>query len=179
MPTLFEETSAGFVTRPIEPAAGTAIDGGLNADGIPQKCRVALLGSGSIRSYAVLHGIGVCVRVNGLPIMGGIRILEHRDEIVVGSSRTFFSAESTPSVEIYRHTDAGRRPKCPVCRNAVMDDQSVVRCPGCNRIFHQIEETESSPKKHCWTYSNECKFCGHPTQMSGEPVWRPVAEGIP
>lgn len=177
MPTLFEETKSGFVTRPIEPAAGTAIDGGLSGDGIPQRCRVIVLGNGAIRTYAVLHGSGVCVRVNGLAIVGDIRILEHRDEIVVGTSRTFFSSESTPSVEVYSHSGTGRRPKCPVCRNAVMDDQTVVRCPGCNRIFHQIEKTESSPEKHCWTYSEECKFCGHPTQMSGEPVWRPVAEG--
>ncbi len=125
---------------------------------------------------ALLVRAGQPVRVNGLPVPGGFRVLHHRDEILLGRSRYCYSAESTPVCQPFQLSSAGRRPSCPVCRGPLQDGDVAVQCPGCGRWHHQIAATETRRARTCWTYTPECRFCRHPTSLSGEPVWTPAQE---
>ena len=90
---------------------------------------------------ALIAGGEVSIYVNGSAVIGGIHVLRHKDELVVDGARAYFSAESTPVVEVYQHDGSRRRPRCPICRGEIQDGQSIVRCPGCSRISHQIAAT--------------------------------------
>ena len=41
---------------------------------------------------------------------------------------------------------------------------------------HQLDPADGRRAKHCWTYSETCRFCGHPTAFSGKTAWRPDVE---
>jgi hypothetical protein len=119
---------------------------------------------------------GVWVRVNGEVVLGGMRILEHKDEVLVEDVRVVFSQESTPVVVAFA-AGAGRAPTCPICRGPICDGMPAVQCPGCGRWFHQVEG-EGRPAKPCWTYAATCRFCQHPTAFAAEAGWRPDREEI-
>lgn len=135
-------------------------------------------GHGTERGVVLLARPGVWVRVNGQPVLGGVRVLEHQDEILLGSAqgRCFFSAEATPVVVPFRLDGNARPPSCPVCRGVIREGDLAVRCPGCSRWYHQLEAGEGQRAKHCWTYYPTCRFDGHPTSLDGTPVWRPELE---
>ncbi len=181
MAHLIESTRKGFVrieaSVPSGRQAARSEGAGVRyltaaSDGV----RIVAFSNDTRPAHALLAPASVAVRVNGSLVVGGLRVLQHKDEIRIGSQQLFFSAESVPVAEEYRHEGSGRRPRCPVCRAAVQDGQTVVRCPGCSRLYHQIEATGDSPEKPCWTYSPSCRFCEHPTSMSGETAWRPEQE---
>ena len=113
---------------------------------------------------------GVWVRVNGEPVLGGMRILEHKDEVLAGDARLVFSQQGVPVVVAYAPPNGGRSPTCPVCRGVVREQALSVQCPGCARWFHQ-EGT-----KTCWTYAAACRFCNHPTAFDDAAAWRPDRE---
>jgi hypothetical protein len=118
---------------------------------------------------------GLWVRVNGEPVLGGLRLLEHKDEILAGSARLCFSREAAPVV--VRFSSAGQRnPVCPICRGPVREGMQAVQCPGCGRWFHQREAEDDRPAKPCWTYAPTCRFCTHPTSFAAEAAWRPDRE---
>ena len=137
------------------------------------------------RSRFVLFDPTHSLLVNGNLVSEGIRVLRHKDELQAGAQRLYFSAESAPVVETFALSNgaesdaaatanaAPRRPRCPTCRKLIEDGQAVVRCPGCQRVYHQIAGDGESVDKRCWSYSSECRFCSHPTSMSGEGAWRP------
>jgi hypothetical protein len=110
------------------------------------------------------------VRVNGLPVLGGARVLEHKDEVLTRQGRACFSAESAPVVVPYRTPEGSRGATCPVCRGPIRDGMDAVQCPGCGRWFHQLDA------KKCWTYAPTCRFCTHPTAFAAEAAWRPDRE---
>jgi hypothetical protein len=143
--------------------------------GIPG-IQVFRFGQGADRGVALLARPGTAVLVNGGPLLGGFGVLEHRDEVLVGRRRLFFSTESTPAVVVFR-AQAGARPcTCPVCRGAIKDGDTAVQCPGCARWFHQLEPAEGRPARRCWTFAAGCRICNHPTALTGEPSWRPENE---
>ena len=133
---------------------------------------VALVGfgRGADGGVALLARSGAAVRVNGLAILGGLRLLDHQDEILIGRQRFFFSTESTPQVATFRHEGEGRRPSCPICRGPLGDGDSAVQCPGCGRWYHQVAA------RPCFTYAPQCRFCRHPTALTGAAIWRPEQE---
>src|SRR5262249_41613730 len=92
---------------------------------------------GAERGAALLMREGVWARVNGAPVLGGLRVLDHRDEVLVGDARAFFSAEATPGVLAFRAAEGSRSPTCPTCRGPVRDGSAAVECPGCGRWYHQ------------------------------------------
>ena len=104
----------------------------------------------------------VRVRVNG-----GVRVLDHRAEILVGADRLLFSAQSAPLVTMFALAVDGRLPVCPICRGPIRDGMQAVACPGCGRWFHQLDA------KPCWTYAPTCRFCQHPTALDEAAAWRP------
>jgi hypothetical protein len=127
------------------------------------------LDRGADRGALLLVRPGVWVRVNGEPVLGGLRRLAHKDEILLASARMFFSLESTPTVVIFHAPAGGRAPVCPICRGPIRDGSEAVQCPGCGRWFHQAD-------KPCWTYAPTCRFCNHPTPFAAEAAWRPDRE---
>jgi hypothetical protein len=141
------------------PAVAVEVDG----------ARFLRFGAGNEQRTALVLPAGAAARVNGRPVLGGLRVLEHKDEVLIGRSRLFYSAESTPVVVVYRRAEGARSPTCPLCRGPVRDGDLAVQCPGCGRWFHQGD-------KPCWTYAPTCRFCDHPTALGGEAGWRPERE---
>lgn len=119
------------------------------------------------------------VRVNGFPLVGGLRLLRDRDEIRVdgaGIGRCFFSTEEPPRIESYSPPRAGadsldpeHAPRCPRCQEPLSAGEPVVRCPGCRVLFHQDPENGLP----CWTYGN-CSICGRETDLDGGHLWSPA-----
>jgi hypothetical protein len=130
------------------------------------------------RGAALLVRPGVWVRVNGEPVLGGLRWLEHKDEVLAGDSRLFFSLESTPTVVPFRLTEGARAPTCPICRGPIKEGSDAVQCPGCTRWFHQAAPADGRAGKPCWTYSGTCRFCNHPTAFDAAAGWRPDREEV-
>src|SRR4051812_28999440 len=124
----------------------------------------------SRQGTALLVRPGVRVRVNGEPVLGGLRLLDHRDEILVGGVRLLFSAETVPEVVSFTASEGMRTPVCPVCRGPVRAGLLAVQCPGCGRWCHMLEG------RPCWTYAPTCRFCNHPTALTADAVWRPGPE---
>lgn len=116
------------------------------------------------------------LRVNGQLVVGGIRVLDHKDEILHGANRYYFSSESKPELVIYRRQSESRPVRCPVCRGPVNNGDQVVFCPGCQRVYHQVDGSEEQSERPCWTYAASCQFCNHPTSLTGENGWRPEEE---
>ena len=131
---------------------------------------------GNRTGHALITRTGAAASANGQEIIGGLHVLQHKDELLIDGQRIHYSAESAPVVEVYTHDSTRRRPRCPVCRAEIQDGESIVRCPGCTRIYHLSPATDENPEKPCWTYSPTCRFCPHPTSMSGEASWRPDQE---
>lgn len=129
-------------------------------------------GQGSERGVALVTAGTANVMAGGQPVVGGLRVLENKDEILVGFLRLYFSTESTPELMPFVLPAGARRPKCAVCRFPLEDAQPSVKCPQCGRVYHQIPAEGEQPAKPCWTYRPQC-LCGHPTSLSGEPAWRP------
>jgi len=124
---------------------------------------------------ALLVWAEVRARVNGEPILGGLRLLDHRDEVLLGAARLIYSAQSAPAVTTFTLVGDQRPPICPVCRGQVRPGMQAVRCPGCGRWFHQLEANGEQPARPCWTYAPTCRFCNHPTTLEGS-AWRPDQE---
>lgn len=135
------------------------------------------VGQGSEVAMALLLSPGKSGFVNGEPLLGGLRLLNHRDEVVTPGERYYYSAQSKPLVAIHRSAPDARRLKCPVCRMAIEDGQAVVACPQCARVYHQIDAEGDRQAKHCWTYRQAC-MCSHPTSLADENVWRPEQEEV-
>jgi hypothetical protein len=167
MSSVWRETRAGD-WQPLAIPEGGALD----VSGV----RFLRFGAGSERGAALLPWPGVAARVNGRPVFGGLRVLEHRDEVTVGTERLYYSAESTPVVVAFRREEGARLPTCPLCRGPVRDGDAAVQCPGCGRWFHQADAADDRPAKGCWTYAPTCRFCNHPTALGGEAAWRPEME---
>jgi hypothetical protein len=153
-------------------ATALAEDGPLLLDG-GLLCR---FGRGSEGGVALLVRRGLRALVNGQAVLGGLRVVVHKDEVLLGQSRFFFSAEAVPVVARFRLEAGSRAPTCPTCRGPLRDGEEAVQCPGCRRWYHQIAAQANEKGKTCWTYAPTCRFCTHPTSLGGEPVWRPEQE---
>jgi hypothetical protein len=142
--------------------------------------RLVRFGSGSDTGVALLMKHQAEVRINGLPILGGLHILQHRDELLIDGKRFYFSAESTPILARFQLNEGARQPTCPVCRGPLQDEEQAIQCPGCGRWFHQITEAQDGRRpRTCWTYAATCRFCQHPTALDGATSWRPEHEEEP
>jgi hypothetical protein len=142
----------------------------------PLGLRFCPFGRGADRGMALLLAPDVRVWVNGLPVLGGLRVLEHKDEILLAGARLYFSAEATPVIATFQNRAGERIPSCPICRGQLKEGDAAVQCPGCGRWHHQLPAADGKPAKACWTYAATCRFCGHPTALTGQPAWRPEME---
>jgi hypothetical protein len=110
-------------------------------------------------------------------LLGGLKVLGHRDEILVGGELFCYSAQSRPVVIEFTLAEGGRRPRCGVCRMEIEDGQAAVACPQCGRVYHQIDAAGEQAAKQCWTYLPTC-LCGHSTALGEDGAWRPDQEGF-
>ncbi len=106
------------------------------------------------------------VRLNGSPLLTGIRVLDDRDELhIEGMGHVFFSTEALAVVESFSGSD--RPVRCPRCKESIAASSPVVRCPQCGVWHHQSEEFP------CWTYSACCALCPQPTALEAAYRWTP------
>jgi len=126
-------------------------------------------GDGAARRWLLLAGKEGAVRVNGLPLVGGLRLVEDRDEIWPrGEAPLFFSTEELARVEPFPPQEGAKF--CARCKLEVEAESPAVRCPDCSVWYHQ---TEAYP---CWTYGPTCALCDQPTNLTAGYRWTP--EGL-
>lgn len=124
-------------------------------------------------SSALLAREFVRIRINGESVVAGVRMLDHRDEILIGRKLFYFSTQTAPQVVVYSATEGQRLPICGICRGPLRDGMTGVCCPGCNRWYHQQDASGELSAKPCWTYAPQCRFCKHPTAFDTEGMWQP------
>ncbi len=123
-----------------------------------QPCRLMLEGEGLGAGAGLLSSDGqewvlVCrggreVRVNGMPVVLGMRVLQDRDEVVVRGQQYYFSRERLPVVEVF--PGVGRAVFCPRCKQEIRAGVLAVRCPACGLWHHETSEL------NCWPYAPRC-----------------------
>src|SRR5262249_13722566 len=85
-------------------------------------------------SWVLLSSSGI--RVNGLPLTLGVRVLADRDEVLLGGTgRVFFSTERLARVEPFPGSE--RPVFCPRCRQPIDGGCAAVKCPQCGVTHHQ------------------------------------------
>ena len=110
------------------------------------------------------------LRVNGLPLPLGIRVLRHRDEIRLGSLGTaFFSTETLARVVEYPGPTAV---ECARCRVEIQKGFLAVQCPNCDVWFHEGPD-EAGKDRPCFTYAPTCVYCPHGTRLDAGYQWSP------
>jgi hypothetical protein len=118
------------------------------------------------QTWALLTPRGSHTRVNGREVLAGLCVLADRDEIRTGDGeRRFFSTETLAAVEAFPPSD--RVAFCGRCRQQIEAGSPAVCCPGCGVWYNQSAELP------CWTYSEKCSFCGHPTPLDTGFTWIP------
>ncbi len=96
------------------------------------------------------------VLVNGRPVPAGIRVLAHRDQIHVGMSGWWFSAEDPSHIEPF---PGGEVQLCPRCRLKIDKETPSVHC-ACGAWFHRSERLP------CFDYAANCPVCHRETTLS-------------
>ncbi|MGH7467143.1 MAG: hypothetical protein ACRENP_04070 [Longimicrobiales bacterium] len=135
-----------------------------------QRSSDAYLVRTSARDRDVWHLLAApeaAISVNGLPVLGGLRVLEDRDEIhVAGEDALFYSTEELARIVTMPETEQPMT--CPRCRQRVEPGTPAVCCPCCKIWYHQ---TEALP---CWLYAPFCAFCPQPTPFDTGFRWTPL-----
>lgn len=139
------------------PAAGS----GAGAD-----VRMIRAGSDASPVWALVAAPGAHVRINGRVPVAGLRVLNDRDLIrTADGARYYFSSESVAAVEPF--PGAERSVYCGRCRMRVDAGSRAVCCPGCGIWYHQADDLP------CWTYSDQCSYCGTKTALDAGDAWTP------
>lgn len=125
--------------------------------------------AGNSNCWVLFPAARANVQVNGLPVLTGLRVLNDRDEIRLGSAWVFFSTERLPRVETF--TGSATPVSCPRCCCPIEIENgvppSVVRCPGCDTLHHE------KPDRNCWTHGEKCSICPQPTDLTAGYRWMP------
>jgi hypothetical protein len=120
----------------------------------------------SRETWVLLSSPSVDLRVNGAPLLTGIRVLEDRDAIQLSDeSPTYFSSERLAEVELF--PGSPEAVYCPRCKTEIAAGGAAVRCPGCESWHHQNETFG------CWLYADRCALCDHPTALDAGYRWSP------
>lgn len=154
----------GAAPRPVEP-------GQLRSVTAPVMARNAA--SRGVERWTLLCAPTQRVRVNGTLVAAGIRVLADRDAISLVNGRKrctwFLSLESI--VEVVPFPGDVHDTYCIRCKLPIETQTEAVRCPGhgCGFWHHQ------SAQRPCWTYTEGCRNCGHPTDFDAGLQWTPDA----
>ena len=144
-----------------EPAA---LDGAAVALAEAGEAAVRLLATGD-GGWVLLARPLNSVRVNGRPVVAGLRVLRDRDEIVAGGARAFFSTERLTRVEAFPGGEGAVF--CARCRQQMETETPAVRCPGCGSWCHQRDDLG------CWLYAPACPLCDQATPLDAGYRWQP------
>jgi hypothetical protein len=107
------------------------------------------------------------LRANGEPVVTGIRVLRHGDEIQCPPLEPLvFCDEHVSRVEPLPQLDTPVR--CARCTGDITRDTPAVRCPACGHWCHEHGEFT------CWTATTQCPVCGQSTVLAGDAT--PTAE---
>ena len=121
---------------------------------------------GRPNNWLLLWQANTKVNVNGIPISSGIRCLEEKDEITVGSNHpVYFTREEPARIKEFPGSD--REIKCAFCGRPIEETHLVVECPGCGYLFHEMED------RQCFTYDTTCRHCKNSTELDADPSWTP------
>jgi hypothetical protein len=124
--------------------------------------------SGGKKTWALVTGAVCDARVNGRALPTGLAVLDHRDAILAGDERFFFSAEALACVEPF--PGAAREVLCGRCTLPISTGSPAVSCPNCNVWYHQDESLEGGA---CYTYAEQCGFCSCETRLDAVLAWAP------
>jgi hypothetical protein len=109
-------------------------------------------------------GAGTAVTVNGYPPLG-VTLLDDRDDIVIWgepgrSPKRFVFAEREPArvVEFSEITVSPGEGRCGRCQRPLESGDAAVRCPACQRWFHEGLR-KSGERRKCWSYDPLCGGC--------------------
>jgi hypothetical protein len=132
--------------------------------------------TGGSKVWALIAPADCDIRVNSRAASAGIRVLADRDEIRINGVAQYFSTETLAAVEAFPGT--GRAVFCGRCRQKIEAGTPAVCCPGCGIWYHQDESASlaESERLPCWTYTEKCAFCGHPTALETGFAWTPEEE---
>ena len=121
---------------------------------------------GAEASWVLISGREREVRLNGVPLMLGVRVVADRDEIfVAGVGKLYFSTESLARAASF--PGAEQTLYCPRCKQAVEQETQAVRCPQCRVWYHHSEDLP------CWSYTETCALCPQPTALDAGYRWTP------
>jgi hypothetical protein len=124
--------------------------------------------SSGMPTWALIASRNSGVRVNSRGVTAGMCVLSDRDEIRTGDgTRFFFSTETLATVVAFPGSE--RPVYCGRCREPIEVGAPAVRCPGpgCGIWFNESAELP------CWTYTDKCPICGHPTPLDTGFSWTP------
>lgn len=179
MPVIWQEQpEMGWAPLTLDGDRYTLTEGGLalredSGNGDPAGVHAPLLqrGGGPGPPWVILAAAGCGVRVNGVPLVLGLRVLDHRDEILLPAAtpgepcRFYFSTERLARVEPFPAPNGPAT--CARCKQPINPGDPAVQCPSCGVWHHQSE------KWPCWTYSDRCARCDTPTDLDGDYRWTP------
>jgi hypothetical protein len=119
-----------------------------------------------VERWIVIDAPGSRLRVNGIPLVTGVRALHHRDELRMAGvpGRAWFSLECQSDVAPF---DGPQGTFCPRCKIEIDSASLSVRCPQCRVYYHQSTD---SP---CWTYAETCAHDNQPTDLDANFRWTP------
>ena len=121
-----------------------------------------------LEQWALLCAPHGRTRVNAASLPVGIRVLADRDAITLEDGRTvFFSCERLAQIVPFPGGNDGTC--CIRCKLALEHGEPAVRCPapGCGFWHHQSDDLP------CWTYTEGCAGCGHPSAFDAGYQWSP------
>lgn len=121
------------------------------------------------RWFAIAGGPNHTLRVNGVPVLNGIRAVRDRDMLQLRTgTRLFFTTERPAEVVPFPGIENGQA-YCARCRQPIEVDTPAVRCPNpaCRVWHHQHGDLE------CWTHADHCSLCDQPTALDGSLRWSP------
>ena len=128
--------------------------------------RVLLVGDRQNETWVLQSSAREGLRVNGLPLVAGIRVLEDLDELRIGGTeRIYFSTERTARVEPFPDQEGDTL--CARCRAVITEGEPSVLCPGCSSWCHQTEDLR------CWEYAAKCALCDQLTCLDTGFRWTP------
>jgi hypothetical protein len=140
--------------------------------GQPDVAEVRILppdAAGVSPAWTLLGAREASLRVNGLPLLLGIRALRDRDEVSFAGHRCFFSTEELARLEPF--PGLAQPAYCPRCKQKVEPGEPAIACPRCRAWHHQSERFP------CWTYDTVCALCQmQTTALDAGYSWTP--EGL-
>ena len=113
------------------------------------------------------------VRVNGMPVLTGFKVLSDRDEIGFESlPPVYFSTEQLARIVPFPGTE--HETICPRCQTPIADGHPAVQCPNpqCRTWYHQSDDLPG------YTYHDTCCLCGWPSTLTAEYQWRPELQSV-